>query len=294
MYKTIFLSLFLSFAIFLSLPFPGYYVLEESKIDLVEKKGEGIGIFLINLDHSTKRYQYVLQQIEPLALPIKRVSGIYGAKLPQKEIEQVVDLESYYNLNGRYPDKGTVGCALSHLKAWHEFMDSPYEFGLIFEDDVSINAEKMKLILEKLTQDTNYWDIVNFQTFHQGTPLTIKKYDDTNTRLVVYLTEVSHAGAYLISRKSASSLIKRALPIKMPIDHLFTRMWEFDMAFVGIEPRVAFQTFGDSEIKKTTPVMEDNNKSPIKLLRKWTYKLKSYTIRFIYNLKLYFKLNERI
>ena len=37
----------------------------------------------------------------------------------------------------------------------------------------------------------------------------------------------------------------------MPIDHYFTRSWELDIKFTGIEnPRLVTQSYGDSDITK--------------------------------------------
>jgi hypothetical protein len=53
----------------------------------------------------------------------------------------------------------------------------------------------------------------------------------------------------MINRQAAHKLLKKFYPIKMPLDHYFTSAWEFGLKFAGVEPRMVFQKFGDSQIK---------------------------------------------
>jgi hypothetical protein len=65
----------------------------------------------------------------------------------------------------------------------------------------------------------------------------------------------------MINRKGAKNLLEKALPIKMPVDHYFTRDWELGIKFTGVEnPNLVHQTFGDSDIERTTKVQSEKNK----------------------------------
>ena len=78
------------------------------------------------------------------------------------------------------------------------FLESPFEYAVIFEDDVSFDPTKLRLVIEELIQNNKYWDITSFEISHRGAPLTIKSFPD-NQKLVVYLTEISHTGAYILN-----------------------------------------------------------------------------------------------
>ena len=156
-----------------------------------------------------------------------------------------------------------------------------------FEDDVSFDHTKLLSTIEQLIQNHKLWDIVSFNLEHRGTPLSIKNLSN-NQRLVVYLTEVTFSGAYLINREAAAKLLKNALPIKMPIDYYFTRTWKLNLRFTGIEPRLVHQTFGTSDIYYTKKPI-NNNKNIFPKMNRAIYKLQSYTMRFLYNLKIYIK-----
>lgn len=221
-----------------------------------------------------------------LGYPVERISGIDGKLLPDTELHRSVDFRTYKNLLGHSPQRGTIGCSLSHIKAWQTFLKSDYKYALIFEDDVSFNPQQLATAVADLQATTKDWDINNFETSHSGMPLTLHKFADHH-RQVLYLTEISHAGAYMISRAAAYKLLAKALPIKMPIDHYFTRGWELDLKFTGIEPRLVTQQYGDSEIAKTSAQYSTAIEKQGSGMFRALYKFQSYTIRFLYNLKTY-------
>jgi glycosyl transferase family 25 len=272
----------------------GYFVLHDSNLAAIPhnnsyNKLNGIGIYLINLDRSKKRLTYVQPKIEQLNLPWKRISAVDGVKLSQADLRRNVDLQTYNTLLGHNPRLGTIGCSLSHINFWQKFLASTYEFALVFEDDISFEPHKLDAAINHVIANPNLWDIASFEVSHHGLPLTIKNFAD-HTRMVVYLTEIAHTGAYIINRKAAEKLLQKALPIIMPIDHYFSRAWEFNLKFVGIEPRLVTQSYGDSEIEATKRNTSNKQETSLPLLKsahKKLYKLQSYIIRFLYNFRLY-------
>jgi glycosyl transferase family 25 len=172
-------------------------------------------------------------------------------------------------------------------------LKSNAEFALIFEDDISFDHKILRSTVELLKDNPSLWDVVTFEISHGGTPLTLKHLNETKNNLSIYLTEISHTGAYLINRKAARKLLQKSLPIKMPIDHYFTRSWEFGLKFTGIEPRIAYQAYGDSNINGTKRYSPDKyNKTLLASLQRGVFKLQSYLIRFFYNLKIYIQLQQ--
>lgn len=284
---------FLLLFIVLVLIYPvGYFVLEADP----KMKGEdlshplsppqGVGAYIINLDRSQDRYAYVKPNVDQLGIPVERISAVEGKALSDAEINEAVDVQTFREFLSHFPKKGTIGCSLSHIKAWKAFLDSPFEYAVIFEDDVNFEPAKLKITMNDLTQNGKHWDVVSFEISHKGTPLTIKSFPN-GQNLVVYLTEISHTGAYMLNREAAIKLLEKALPIKMPIDHYITRGWEFGLKFTGIEnPRLVHQRYGTSEINQTNHLLGTDT-NVFSVVKKCVYKLQSYTIRFFYNLKCY-------
>ncbi|MDR2781354.1 MAG: glycosyltransferase family 25 protein [Holosporaceae bacterium] len=246
---------------------------------------EKICAYLINLDRAGERLNFVLPSIIALGFPVKRISAIDGKFLSQKEIESVTDVESYKKFFKMLPEVGTIGCSLSHEKAWLAFLESDNEFAIIFEDDVQFDPEKLKRTVKSVIEKKDLWDIASFEIKHRGCPMKICSLDQQKS-LVFYLTNVTHAGCYLINRRAAEELLKKFYPIKMPVDHYFSSTWEFDLKFVGIEPRMVFQKFGDSYIKNSSCT---NVRTPITLAVNVIYQIQRAILYFIYNfLCLYF------
>ena len=124
---------------------------------------------------------------------------------------------------------------------------------------MSFEPYKVKMILEDLAKNTELWDIVTLEISHTVFPLTIKHLPPH--RLAVYLTAVTYTGAYLINRKAPKKLLQKALPIKMPVDHYFTRQWAFGIQLTGIEnPRLVHQVFRRSDMVKTDPFVKEGER----------------------------------
>jgi glycosyl transferase family 25 len=272
----------------------GYFVLKENsnlQANSAEGPYHGIGAYVINLDRSQERYEYIKPNITALGLDTVRVPAVDGNLLTDAEIAAKVDLNSYKKYLGHLPKKGTIGCSLSHIKVWQAFLNSNLEYAVVFEDDVSFNPAQLKAAIEELPEHNTRWDIAAFEIYHGGMPLIVNELSNQK-KLAVYLTEISHTGAYMLNRHAATELLKKALPIKMPIDHFYTRSWEFGVIFAGIEnPRLVHQTLGESDIANSNNLYHSDI-AFTDLAQKITYKVQSYIIRFLYNLQCYLS-NEK-
>lgn len=270
----------------------GYFVLNENesaKIDIKEPNPDmikGLGVYLINLDRSQDRLEYVRDNILKLGFGLNRISAVDGRLLSKEEINNVIDIEKYKRAIGYTPKVGMIGCNLSHIKTWTTFLNSNFEFALILEDDVSFDSKRMKNTINNIITNPKLWDIATFDIGRSGIPLTIKEFND-NQRIVVYLGEVLKTGAYLVNRAAARALLSKAYPLRMPIDLYFTRSWEFDLKFVGVEnPRLVNQTFGYSETQNS----EQHSDEKLTLTEQFKRRImliQSETIRFLYNLKIW-------
>ena len=254
----------------------------------VQVKKDSISVYIINLDRSKERYSFVEPTVKKLGYPYMRVSAVEGANLSNDEINEKVDVRAYSFFMGESPRRGTIGCSLSHIKVWEQFLASENEFALVFEDDVRFNPLELRMIVDELIRDSNLWDVNFFELSHRGMPRTIKKYGNNKKyKLSVYLTKVTHTGCYLINRKAALAMREHAYPIKMPIDHFIPRGWEYNLKFTGIEPRLVTQTFGDSEIMQTTSTVKKEKIPLIAYMARGIYTLKSEVTRFVYAIYQY-------
>ena len=244
---------------------------------------KGVGAYIINLDRSKERWAYIKPQVDQLGLPVERISAVDGKALSQEEVAKSVDFVTFRGFH-HPPSRGTIGCSLSHIKTWKAFLESNYEYALVFEDDVSFDPVKLRAVVNQLIDIPTYWDITTFDIRSHGIPLPIKSLQD-NQKLVVYLSSVANAGTYLINRKAATRLLAKAFPLKMDVDFYYTRGWEFGLKFTGIEnPRLAHQTYGGSDIGALLP---KERRSFIGTIQKRLYSVSSGLMRIVYNLTCY-------
>lgn len=280
------LSLFLLF--FLAQLWPFFFEGNASK-SIKENAAidpQSLGVFVINLDRSIERYASVEGPIKALGYPTERISAVDGKALPPEELARVADWDGFAKRFSKPAQAGMIGCSLSHFKAWEALLKSPYAYGLIFEDDVSFDGDAMKTVLADLVH--HKWDICMLSISHRGMPLTVAGLP-LGHKLCVYLADVTHGSGYLINRKAAEALLTKALPIRMPIDHYFTRTWEFGLTLTGVEnPRLVHQTFGDSDIGSTQRMNTWDQSLWTKLYR-IGFRLNAYTMRFLSGLVSYFR-----
>ncbi len=224
-----------------------------------------IGIFVINLKESTDRLRQVWPLLSKLNLPLFRVEAIHGGKLDS--LESLVDQRKHQRYFGKTMGRGTAGCALSHSKAWDVFLQSPYQFAVICEDDIDFDLVELESVLSCLMRDKEVWDICGLQLNHRGCPLTIKKY--SSHHLVSYLFPVTGGGCYILNRRAAQILKTNAHPIMWPVDHYYTRPWGMNLVFVGVEPRPVFQRPGKSEIDSISRHHQEKLSLRGSLIRVW-------------------------
>ena len=121
-----------------------------------------VGAFLINLDRAPERLEFVKPNIDQLGFPVERISAIDGKLLSKSELHKVCDYKKFKSYFKMLPERGTIGCSLSHEKALKRFLESEYEFALIFEDDVVFNPPELRKCIDKSIEKKNLWDILNF------------------------------------------------------------------------------------------------------------------------------------
>lgn len=105
--------------------------------------------YVINLDCDIQNFEKIESIASGLPLNIERISGIRGSSIPRFLVEKtVVNFEQDLQM-------GTVGCFLSHAKAWEKIANEGS--GFVFEDDVVF--QNMETLTE-VTQEFQKYDLV--------------------------------------------------------------------------------------------------------------------------------------
>ena len=89
--------------------------------------GDAYGIAVVNLDRNTERYAWTERLFGHGPVPLHRVPGIEGSRLPTSAV---------HHLGGDPAMRGTLGCFLSHAAAWDSLAARGLSHLLVIEDDV--------------------------------------------------------------------------------------------------------------------------------------------------------------
>lgn len=167
---------------------------------------------VLNLDKRTDRLEKFKKNSSHLKLlNFERYSAIDGGKLvPNAQLQRIFDGNDY---NMR---QGIVGCAMSHIKMYIEFLQSDYEIYCIVEDDVEFVPDFDKKLLHLYSQVKDCdWDIVYLghsarkkyivDGIYDKVKLPIAEKWNSHTSLT---RSLGGAIGYLISRKGAKNLLE--------------------------------------------------------------------------------------
>lgn len=92
-------------------------------------------VFVVNLDSDVNRYAALNQNIKGSALELSRVPAIRGRSLP--------DAALHFIPGANVSEKGTLGCFLSHVRAWQSIIESDLSGAIILEDDAKIDITQL-------------------------------------------------------------------------------------------------------------------------------------------------------
>ncbi len=216
--------------------------------DVDAGKGDGsVQVYYVNLDKAEERRKAIVPQLEQLGIPYKQVSAVYGKELPEAEKDKLVNKTIFKLMMRREVLDGEIGCYLSHLKVWKEFLKSKASYALIFEDDASFDPSEMRKVVNELIANNDKWDYVNLDPNRWNKGRVVKILSDKfSLRAPTYV--VWKNTGQLINRKAAASLIKHALPIRMAVDVYVHRTWELGYKYRIVAPPVVRHDFGGSYI----------------------------------------------
>lgn len=162
--------------------------------------------YLINLDRAESRLEHMINKLSELEISYVRVSAVDSAAMTEREYQ------SFCDKIGRktWKKEGSIGCFLSHYKAWELVAAGDDEYAMILEDDMHFSADAKKLLANRewLPKD---FDIVRLETSTCKALLeNVKDLSTENSTrsLAKLLSTTWCAGSYIISKKCARKLLE--------------------------------------------------------------------------------------
>ena len=188
--------------------------------------------YVINLDSAKERWAFVQTSLAGCGLDIERVQAVDGGTL-QRPIPDCSEWR-YRLWHGKTVNVREVGCYLSHLKAIRCFHQSQERFAMICEDDIRPDPHLAEVLAQALDH-TATWDILRLSGLNRGTPVPYASLAH-GYRLCIHLSRVGGAGAYVLNRRAAGTLLSRLPPMRVPLDHALDREWFYRLRASSVFP----------------------------------------------------------
>ncbi len=199
--------------------------------------------YIINMESAVERWAHVESAFALTGIPFQRISGVNGRAL-QFPIRQF-DERLYRKCHGKLPNRGQIGCYLSHLRALDTFLDSKQDFGIICEDDIR-PVRNLRRIVEDATNFRDDWDILRLSGLHNGNPRRFVELSHGYS-IAINFTRLCGTGAYMLNRSAAEVLRKALDTMWLPIDHALDREWAYGLKAASIYPLPVSQEDHDFE-----------------------------------------------
>lgn len=188
-----------------------------------------IPIFLINLDRSKDRWQFMQQQAQALGLEFERVPAVEGRNLPEWLKSEFCDDRM---------SAGQIGCYASHLVIASMIVGRGLQHAIILEDDATLVPEFLSVAGQAVASAPQDWDYIHLSSNFKKSVIKVAGLGDH--ALIRYVENPSNTAAYILSNRGARKWLK-PMPRVRPNDLDNRFAWQQDLKIYGVYPALATQ-----------------------------------------------------
>ena len=222
-------------------------------------------IIVISLADAVQRRTQIQSQLSKLELSFEWLEAVDARQWQDERLSHHInDKELYKNMNNK-PIAGSIGCHLSHIKAYENLLSSNDEAVLILEDDAVIE-DTLPQTLAKLEQAMQHIDILFLCDRREDKPsVEIGNITQNHTLCVKKFSNIGTT-AYVINRRAAHHMLSNHKEFGIEIDCLLNRWWRHDLAVATIKPDLVKDEAAETQIGyELTPLART-------LVQKWAKK----------------------
>lgn len=232
-------------------------------------------IFVINLDRHPDRLRWMEAHLADRGLAFTRLAGVEGNSLSPEQLARCYDDAAAHRMLERPLSLTEVGCALSHLRALQQIVDTGLPMALMLEDDALLSPE-LPAVLKRLAEvlDPGHPHIVLLNHIGKyrlrgAKPLGIGAY----TLYGHYEGFNSHG--YVITQAGARQMLEYFATIHHPIDYWATLRSRTPLEISTLVPYAV----GHSELALNSSIEADRARKAqgrpqgvVRLARDWGHK----------------------
>lgn len=226
---------------------------------------KSLKIFIINLDRAEERRNFFIKHFKKLKINYEIFKAHDGKSLTKKQLSKYSSNLSF-KLENRAMALDEIATALSFLSVYKAIVENNIAEAIIFEDDVIINPQLIKVI-KKIPKNV---ELVNFKTDAKQKQL---KLISRGIYLTQFLEIPNRACAMYLKLSAAKKLLKHGYPIRQPSDGLTGRMtFSGKIRGFGMYPEFVKLRSIESSVK---------GRGSYFLSNKYIYKIKNYFFSFL-------------
>ena len=236
---------------------------------------EEFKIYIVNLKKDKNRRENIIREVEKQNLTnYEIIDAVDGNKLNQNEL----DVATFRNKKHVNPwnskmSPTQIGCALSHIKVYENFIKTEFEVALILEDDAifvrDFNNNLKQFILKNFKFRKQIVLLSELKEFHNNALESTDNYE------IVNVSNAFFTHAYMINKEAAKSIISFNYPVKTIADNFVFFKIYCNIKITGLNPFLIDQ---DKKSFKTTIKSEETTKKKF-LMRRTIYKIKNKVLK---------------
>jgi glycosyl transferase family 25 len=149
---------------------------------------------------------------------------------------------------GRPLKSGELGAYASHYATWLQFLGSPCDQLIVFEDDVVVDWEIVRLLAATDLASHGIHSLHLFATQPIKYRIARYKFISDHSHLLRVKGLMLGCQAYLLTRKAVQALVRDAAVIDAPVDWVTSRYWRLSVPNYCLYPFPLFERHGKSTI----------------------------------------------
>jgi glycosyl transferase family 25 len=218
----------------------------------VETNGDGVGrsnlarrtkIIVISMPNAAARRRRFAERAEGCGVPwefFQAYSELH-ASLRYDETEALLS-------HGRLLRPGELGCYSSHYAAWAQLLADDVDQYVILEDDVIVDWEYLKKIVESDLTDLKIDYLRLYYKYPVRQIVVMNGFVDRSKSLVELADHAYGTQGYLITKTAAATLLEHCRVVRRPIDDELDRTWAHGVRNLCVFPFPLIEESGASTI----------------------------------------------